>query len=525
MAAVGRSGRGTIIARHMSPRPTLQAFVDDELMRAPMTIDLVLDAVLARWRERPPPHGRLDGDPARQLQRGRDTLVAAALEALRESTRSDLRHGAEDDRAGATLPQALSLIGEDDVAVDIEIARCIDAVKQRAEAELRELQTYTSALVGDPNVSRDTNPFRPDRFVRALWRGVQTLPMTRPTLAALLRDAAEPLALTLRRGYAAACQRLQDQGVEPASHRTIVFGTGTGWGADLTRCRGPNDLNALRDSMPSGLDMLPEVAVPAAAALAPTAPRGPDPQLIELLARLFDALQTDYGLGPDTVALMQRLQPTVLREAQRDPALLDSYEHPVWRFMDHLAHDIETSPPAQRLRLLGLGRNLVDHLAQSEGGAGRGFAWALQRLGAAQRHALATAITAADAPIARLQRLAAAEASPATAAMPLDIGTLDTVPAELMAETAPPRAAAALAGDGVAPGSQLRAYLQGEWRHLLALWQDDRHELVLLRELAGDQLFALRQSALARLAGEGLARPLRVRSLVRRAADKVLRAL
>ena len=57
------------------------------------------------------------------------------------------------------------------------------------------------------------------------------------------------------------------------------------------------------------------------------------------------------------------------------------------------------------------------------------------------------------------------------------------------------------------------------------LWQDDGHELALLREPATERLWAVRQNALTRLQVEGLARPLRVRSLVRRAADKVLRSL
>jgi len=517
----------------MSTRSKLQDFIDDELLRAPMTIDLVIDAVQALWRVRLPTHNRHDGDPARTLQLHRGDLVAEALTALRGSAQSEADHrgqGAAAPTATALQRLELSLIGEDDVAVDIEIARCVEAVKLQAEAELRELQTYTSALVDDINVSRDTNPFRPDRFVRALWQGVQALPLSRGAQAAFLHDAAAPLADTLRRAYASACQRLHEQGVEPASHRTIVVGGGTVWGADISRYRLPEDLHALRDSMPAPLDELPAASArprPVDAMMASPAPPSPapDPQLIELLARLFDAFQTDYGLGQDTVALMQRLQPTVLRVALRDSALLDTYDHPVWRFMDHLAHDIETSAPAQRLRLLGLGRNLVDHLAGAEAHDGQAFAWALQRLSAAQRHAQAQAISAAAPEIARLQRLADAEASPTTSAMALDIGTLDTVPAELMPEPGDPPAPAPTLADGMPPGSQLRIYLQGDWRNLVCLWQDAGHDLVLLREPAADAYWALRQPALARLFAERLAHPLQVRSLVRRAAEKVLRAL
>jgi hypothetical protein len=525
----------------MASRPTLQDFIDDELLRVPMTLDLVIDAVQQRWRERLPPQGRGSGiDPARVLQLHRSELTARALAVLRNSAQDDLRATlpgspapppAARAAAGGQPMLSLALIDEADVAVDIEIARCTQAVKLHAEIVLRELQTYTSALVNDPNVSRDTNPFRPERMVRALWAGVQVLPMARNLMAAFLGDAAKPLANTLQRAYAAACRRLEEQGVVPASYRTIVSSGTTAWGHTATRHQVPEDLRALRDSMPTPLDALPPQAagsVGKLTAVAATAQPAPDPQLIELLARLFDAIQGDFQLAPETVALMQRLQPTALRVALRDPLLLDRYDHALWRFMDQLAHDLTLSAPAQRLRLLGLGRNLVDHLASSElqeQRDGHGFAWALERLLAAQRHSLNQAIAAAEPAIRKLERIAADEASASTSGMPLDIATLDTVPAALMPEPGAAASAPLMAGIGLPPGAALRAYLQGERRTLVSLWQDRQHELALLREPATEQLFAVRQSAMARLQAEGLAFPYKVRSLVRRSADKVLRGL
>ena len=240
-------------------------------------------------------------------------------------------------RAASLLDEPdLALIDEADVAVDIEIARCTHAVKLQAEVVLRELQTYTSALVNDANVSRDTNPFRPERMVRALWEGVQQLPMARPLMAAFLQDAAQPLATTLQRAYAAACRRLEDQGVEPASYRTIVTSGSTIWGHTGARYQVPDDLHVLRTSLPAPLQAEPAPPGPARdwpplparpAGAAPANPAAPDPQLIELLARLFEAIQRDLQLAPDTVALMQRLQPTALQITLRDPSLLDRYDH------------------------------------------------------------------------------------------------------------------------------------------------------------------------------------------------------
>jgi hypothetical protein len=545
----------------MSPRPTLRTYVDEELLRAPMTLDIVIDEVLEQWRLRMPPRSRHDGDPARVLQQHRNELVSAALGHLRTTAQTELARLPGGPATTATAPgtltrsNELALIDEDDVAVDIEIARCTEAVKLRAEVELRTLQTYTSALVDDLNVSRDTNPFRPERFVRALWTGVQALPLSRQVMAAFLHEAATPLAVGLQRTYETAWQRLADQGVEPAAHRTIVAPGAsmmTGWGNTSTRYRPPAGMDSLRGFLPpiaggapplsapwlSALPPLPMPVVAAADLATPGTGAGPapaldaglptvtDPQLVDLLCRLFDTIEQHFNLAPDTVDLLQRLQPTAVRLALRDPSLLDTYEHPLWRFMDQLVHDIQHSGASQRARLVGLGRNLVDHLAHAESREQHGFAWALERLLAAQRHALGQAATAAAPAIERLQRQVRSNAPATTSTMPLDIASLDTVPAELMTEPAAARPASSLlAADGLRPGTLVRAYLQGEWRTLLALWQDDGHELALLQEPSADRLWALRQAALARLLAEGLAQPLRVRSLVRRAADRVLRGV
>ncbi|OYU85850.1 MAG: hypothetical protein CFE45_25320, partial [Burkholderiales bacterium PBB5] len=281
----------------MPTRPTLPDFIDDELLRAPMTIDLVIDTVLQRWRERMVPTGRHDADPVRVLQQHRNEVVTAALANLRIAALSETipAIGQKAPKAAAAAPQTMSLIDEDDVAIDIEIARCIETIRLKAELEVRELQTYTSALVNDLGISRDTNPFRPDRFVRALWAGVQTLPMSRAAQAAFLHEAALPLADTLRKAYASAARRLEEQGVMPAIHRTIVVGGGTGWGSQMARYQTSAQLG-LNDSIRASLDASSDpsrfrsVAMPVIAAAAQPGPAA-DSQMIELLAHLFEAIQ------------------------------------------------------------------------------------------------------------------------------------------------------------------------------------------------------------------------------------------
>ena len=523
----------------MSHRPSFPDFIEEELLRVPMTLDAVIDAVQERWRLRLPQHSPGDGDPARALRQHRAELITQTLRTLRESAQADLRANFSKAASSSSAvpglarpgqprpgqPADLSLIDEDDVVVDIEIARCTQAIKQAAEAELRDLHTYTSALVHDLNVARDTNPFGPERFVRALWRGVQQLPLSRPLLAAFMHDAAGPLAEALRKAYASASRRLQDQGVVPAAYRTFVFGGGTAWGADLQRYRPSEDLHQLQGSLAAGPAAAARSAPPSAAARA--SPQGPpSAQWVELLDRLFGAMLQERGLAAATLALLARLQPVMLRLVQTDPTPLDAYDHAAWRFMNQLAFDIECCPPAQLPRLLALVGSLVDHLGSAEALSQASFTWAIVRLAAARQHALAQALMAAAPQLQRLQRIGRDEASADTAAVPLDVGSLDTVPAGLMPEPERPAAlpgAFSLQQAGM-PGTQLRCHLQGRWRHLMTLWSDADSELVLLLEPPSGRLWALRQTALSRLLGEHLARPLRLRSLVRRAADRLLRS-
>lgn len=270
---------------------------------------------------------------------------------------------------------------------------------------------------------------------------------------------------------------------------------------------------------------IPAATPPAGGAL--QAERLPDPQSIELLSRLFDAIQNAPGLPADVVALLQRLQPSALRVALHDPGLLESYDHAVWRFMDLMTHQLALCPLGARPRLLGLVRNLVDHVTGGDPRSSSRFDWANDWLAAHHRHALSRAVADAGPEIERLRRAIRDEAATSTAAMPLDLGMLDTVPAELLASTAAParHGAAAPPARPARPGDHFRVHLQGEWRFLQLLWQDDAGEMWLLQEPASDRHWAMRAPAMDRLRDEGLAHPLRLRSLVRRAAAEVLRAL
>lgn len=499
-------------------RPTLQDFVDDEMLRAPLLFDQVVDAVLEMWRKAIG-HGLRHGiDAPRVLQSHRGDLVSEAVRALRQQVSAHRGPAAAvPGSSGSAAPQKLelSLIDEDEVAADIEVSRAIERIKSMAEFELRELQAFTSALVGDFNVSKDTNPFRPEAYVRALWQGAQTLPMSRGGQAALLHDAADALAKTLRQGYAAACSRLEDQGIEPAVYRTIVVSPATRGGPmhhETAAAQVDVSLQEIRDSLPMPLEGVPPL---------PSHAAGPriDHQLIDLLSRLFDAIQSDRSLPPPCLALLLRLHPTALRLAVQDASMLDDYDHPVWRLMDRLAFCISTAHAIELERWLQFARQLVDHLVADGAADVARFQWALERITAYERHSFERALLVAQPEISSLQQTA----DPAE--QTLDIETMDTVPAELLPDDATITPANAIQPVMLLPGEHLRAYLQGDWRLMQLLWTDRSGETWLLRDAATTRHWALRLRAVERLAAAQLALPVRPRSLVRTAADRMLRSM
>lgn len=559
-------------------RLSLADFVEEELLRAPLTFDAVIDAVHDQWRDNLVVQGRDGGALTRMLQMQRGAFMDAALRSLRLATqkcvqdvvRPQRARNAQSGSAGSaewgakaasTQRMELKLVEESDVVADLSIRRCGEHIASQADAELRELHAYTSALVGDRDVSRQTNPLQPEYFARSLWDGAQALPTLPAVRADFFRRATPVMAQALQASFGAACARLSAEGVTPAVHRTVIPAPGSAPGlaslpepdpfaADTvpgalhagsetgpTPARAhlpPQSLNLLRDSLPGKLDgpttqgmdfdttTQPAGLNPSAAPQSGAAPNG-DPQLAELLSRLYPHIAKDDGLPADVGELLARLCPTVDRIALQDGAMADGFEHPVWRFMDSLAFIAETTPPPERRRMLGLARNLVDNLAGDSAADAARFSWATEKLEAQDRLSLTLATRAAAPDILRLAQTDAAAAPAALAEageqVALDYGSLDTVPASIWGDTSSSAEQPPLTLAGARPGDRLRVFLQGEWRALQLLWSRD--DMWLLRDLAGGRQWALRPGAIERLIAERLALPLRMRSLARRAAERV----
>ena len=522
----------------------LQQFVDDELLRAPLLFDQLVEGTLDPMRKALPALAPLQRSSAADLmqsvQAQRQRLLEHFVRSLREQA------GAELARAASATPpkpdKALALVDEDEVALDVELSHTVAAIKSTAEYELRELQTFIAALVGDMDVTRDHNPFRAETFARALWVAAQALPLSRGHQVAFMRHAGTPLAQLLRKAYAASSSRLEAQGIEPAAYRTLILPAGSRRGRPGETTFSP-DLHRMRDSMPVPLDaplsspltyhgQAPESQLPGRRHdLSAESISRADRQALELVSRLFEAIMSDARVPPDVLALVARLHGPAMRLSRRDASLLDQHTHPLWHFVNRLAYEAEMVPDAadpERVQLLKLAQATINQLASEPEQTGSLYRWALERLDTFLQQRLARRCTAAASQVGALQkledRLVAGQPVPTTLHGTLDVPQLDTVPAELMSEL--PAAAPSVANDQawldrLRPGHWLRMFLQGRWVQVQLLWPGERREIWLFGDGASDATWAVRRRALVALHDAHLLKSLTQRSLVRRAAEAV----
>ncbi len=541
----------------------LKQYVDDELMRAPMLFDQVVDGTLAHARDALPkmsPSRRAEvGDLMQTLPILRRTQSEYFVRSLRDQVAAAAGAGSD---AGtprkATRSDDFELVDEDQVALDVELSHTIEAIRSVAEYELRELQTFTSALVGDMDVAQDHNPFRAETYARAMWAAAQALPVSRGLQAAFMHHAATPLAQVLRRSYAAATSRLEAMGVEPAAYRTLILPAGSRRGRpDST---GVPDLQRIRETMPAPLEMLEALGPPAArvpveaprrrpgadvgrepqqaaqhehwSVVARTARRHVDRQGIELVSRLFDAIFADERVPHDIALLISRLHGPAMRLALRDPALLDRGEHPLWCFVNRLCFAAEMSPDAadpERVQLLRVAQATIDQLASEPEQTGAVYRWALERLDQFLAKRLARRVAALSSQIGALQKLeeklGTGGPQPTTMHGTLDVQQLATVPADLLdSSIARAMHVATQADDFLADlkgGDWVRIFLQGRWVHAQLVWPGEKREIWLFGDGATDAHWAVRRGALVTLFDKGLLKPLLQRSIVASAAVRV----
>lgn len=537
----------------------MQQYVADELLRAPLLFDQLLDGVLDVARKSlattVSAQRAITGDLMQAVLSQRSRLGDYFMRSLHEQVDAGPERQPAKREAGAqSKGLSLALVDEEVVAMDVELSHIIEAINSTGEYELRELQTYISALVGDMDVSVDHNPFGAETFARAMWAAAQALPLSRGHQLAFMRHAGTPLAQLLRTAYAASTSRLESMGVEPAAYRTLILPSGSRRGSRNNETTFSPDLYRMRDSMPAPLDaplsyegQKRPAAPPLAAAKAGVLASGAraehwseiarsttnhvDRQSIELVSRLFEAMLTDERVPDDVGMILSRLQGPAMRLALRDAGMLDQERHPLWLFISRFCFECEMAPDPgdpERRQLQKTALGIVDQLAAEPEQNNGLYRWALDRFESDLKKRLTRRLAAAASQIGALQKLEdkilAGRGAPSSFHGMLDIPALDTVPAGLM-DSATPMSRTEIATDswldGLRPGDWVRMFLQGRWVQPRLLWPGERREVFLFGDGASDTTWAIRRGALLAMHAARLAKSLKQRSVVGSAAARV----
>jgi hypothetical protein len=534
---------------HVPASPLFQQFVEDEMLRAPLLYDQLLEGVIDAIRrslpELTPTQRTALSDLVQAVKAQGPRMADYFLRSLQQQVQAEvLRQGPLPAAKPTGKPRALSLVDEDEVAVDVELSHVIETIRSTAEYELRELQTFVAALVGDLSVSRDHNPFSAETMARAVWASAQAMPLSRSHQVAFMRHAALPLAQVLRTSYAASTSRLEGMGVEPASYRTLILPSGSRRGSRSHETTFTPDLYRMRETMPAAVEAQPAPAMlhPARSAarsqaterwfdVAHGATQRADRQAVELVSRLFDAMMLDTRVPQDVMLLISRLHGPAMRLALRDRGMLDHDKHALWRFVNHMVFAAEMSPVAgdpERVQLLRLAQATIEQLASEPTQNSGLYRWAIERLDAFLQKRLARRLSTLASQLGALQKLEArtlpGHVPPNTQSGPLDLHQLDTVPAELI-----DRQMREAANNGIAvdwlhklqPGAWVRLFLNGRWIHAQLLWTGERREFLLFGDGSSDETWAVRAGALVLMHENGLIKTLKRRSIVGTAAARV----
>lgn len=383
----------------MPVSPLMLRFVEDELSRAPALAERTAAATLTQLQQ-PAKPGTATAAADRQVQqeviealrRGASPFGQAFVDSLQSLVMADVRGLDNTSAAGnTTIAGGLQLMDETRIEADIEISRAAQWIDSAAEWELRELQTFTSTLIGQTHVSAESNPLRPTVYAQALWDACSAICPTSAQRGLLLRTAAGVIAGQLKMAWAAACTRLESQGVTPGIYRTMVLATGGPAAAPAPAAATPRafeqalqQISALlqsrsRGGAPQGLmsAAAPASSVPASSApgtprlagsQSANVPEGVDPHLVDLLSRVFEAVLADDQISAEVRTVMARLQASVLRLCLVDHTLLDSHQHPVWLLMNRIAQASQVWPQpgdARSARLLTFCESLAGEISST----------------------------------------------------------------------------------------------------------------------------------------------------------------
>ena len=295
------------------------------------------------------------------VQTNRHKLESALTTQIQSAIQMDGKPGTKSHKLDDLRLDELTLVDEDQAEKEIEISRTVQLIDLTAEWELRELQAFSAALLGDPKLRPQANPFRPAIYAKGLSAAVRELALTPGERNMLLRISGRVLADLLRQQYAQACERLRQEGVSPLAFKAVTIPRRPRVSnVDVTQT---GSLQSLLERLPASMQMPPQAqahgqahtaqnaaqpgpsaltfqSVPAAQPITRIA-RGeqpmPEEQVLALLGKLFAQMHADEEVQPAVKAMIGQLQPAVMRVARQDPEILDSAQHPAWRLINQLA--------------------------------------------------------------------------------------------------------------------------------------------------------------------------------------------
>jgi hypothetical protein len=394
----------------------MQQFVDDELDRAPELIERTRVGTLQLLRD--PKHSALHANERAHHAALVDALAsrsaafgAAFEESLGRRVREELEVVRDPEGRPPSQMGGLQLMDESQVEVDIEISRAIQLIDSTAEWELRELQTFTSTLVGLRHVSADSNPLRPPVYVSALWDAACAVLPSQGQRMIVLRVASGVLAGLLKNAWAAASTRLESMGVEPSAYRTVLLAPGSVPDAPRTR-RGPSSaFQVLLADAPAMRSAPTPLSTSRTGGWSGRSEPGVRPEsmasrVADLISRIFRTFAADEGVAPEARAVIAKLQDPVLRLVLADDAALQGFEHPAWALIDRVARvgeDFASGDPRQR-RLLAFATRLAAELTASDVPDAGSFQHALDQLGEFAAEQWQEQLHGAEAAIEQLQR-------------------------------------------------------------------------------------------------------------------------
>lgn len=328
-----------------SPPLSQQSLVTDALAHVPMLARQVQDATHDALNAGPQHHALLE-----PWQRQRLRFVERFEQALTPMLAAAVRGEDPLQRRGPRSLDELSLVDEQQALQDVAVAHVIQVVEDQNRNDLYHLNKFFTALRGIGRGRKDDNPLRPAVFAQALQQTLQAVALDAEGRYALMKVAAQPLALALGRVYGDLCATLRAAELTP-----LIAGNRGQQQSDQHRLRRASSAYvelAPANTEPATLDGLARRIDAYNSRPQPFSPGSGRGTGRDLLSRLYDQILADPRLLPPVKAMLARLQVAVARLAGVDVSLLRRQDHPTWLLLNKVSTHGAAFERADDARLL-----------------------------------------------------------------------------------------------------------------------------------------------------------------------------